>query len=103
MDTKAYIKRRETTRVLKCPCENCMCIPICRNKQYMNLFKDCSLLREFLPNYEIANFFSFTEEGRKRIKLIIHILKPTTWKENQPEKEDYAVALFLNAEWTLKS
>jgi len=25
----------------KCPCYNCLCIPICRNKLYKQLFMDC--------------------------------------------------------------
>jgi hypothetical protein len=73
----------------------------------MDLFKDCSLLKEFIPNYKIANFFSFSNNTREKIKLIIDILKPSTWKDNHPETEkndynDYDVATFLNTQWTLE-
>jgi len=32
----------------KCPCENCICIPICGNKDMIRIIDDCSNLREYL-------------------------------------------------------
>jgi hypothetical protein len=51
-----------------CPCIDCICIPMCRNKTYTDLLTDCILIE----NYRSTN-------GDNRIKTIEHILKPLLW------------------------
>jgi len=30
----------------KCPCEGCICVPICKNKRLNQVLNDCSIIRE---------------------------------------------------------
>jgi len=30
------------------PCDNCICVPICRHKLYSKLYDDCSLLSDYI-------------------------------------------------------
>ena len=32
---------------MKYPCKNCVCIPICKNKKWFEVLKDCSLLSSY--------------------------------------------------------
>ena len=40
-----------TNSNISCPCKDCICVPICKNKGYMRLFEDCILLRIYEPRY----------------------------------------------------
>ena len=60
----------------KCPCENCLIIPICRHKDLDKLLK-CEPLSIYLMRY-IASIAA----SKERIKLrqgVIDIVKPTQW------------------------
>jgi len=39
----------------KCPCEDCICISICKNKQIYYLFHDCSLITNYCRPFEDKN------------------------------------------------
>ena len=56
---------------MKCPCEDCLCVPICRHKRYIPLIK-CSILNNYLMKASISTPF-------KKIKKITTILSPTRW------------------------
>ena len=32
------------------PCKNCICKPICRNKMYMDLMRECNIITKFFTN-----------------------------------------------------
>lgn len=53
---------------MKCPCEDCLCIPICRNKMYFELFNDCSLIHKYIETYD--NY---------RLQTTQKILSPQWW------------------------
>ena len=59
----------------KCPCIDCICIPVCRNREYWQLFKNCSLIEEYIPNYGSH----ITRDYQKVMKLQ-SILNPPTWE-----------------------
>ena len=58
----------------KCPCKDCICIPVCRHKPYMNLFHDCILLRRYEPAYDRL-LYQNTEHRHD----IEETLKPSKW------------------------
>lgn len=58
---------------MKCPCEECICLAICRHKEYYMLFVDCSLITIYMDTVE-----SITEDTA-RFSSIRSTLKPTTW------------------------
>jgi hypothetical protein len=59
------------------PCKNCPCIAICRLKQFLKLFQDCSLLRE----YENCWNYPMTR-SKDRMTSIVNMLQPIEWTLN---------------------
>jgi len=58
----------------KCPCEECICIPVCKHKSFYKLFQDCIYLRIYEPTYLIRE-----QRGLRSIQAIHNILKSTAW------------------------
>lgn len=58
----------------KCPCINCICVPICRNKLYGYLFRDCALVSEYVVNYLVVR-----ERNVDNMTEIVKVLKPVYW------------------------
>jgi len=56
---------------MKCPCEDCLCVPICRHKRYIPLIK-CSLLKDYIMKTSISTALN-------KIGTITTILSPTRW------------------------
>ena len=66
---------REKREKPRCPCENCICVPVCRNKKYFDL-SSCTLLIDYVDNY-YRGFQGY--DSTHRIE-IYKILKPSRWK-----------------------
>lgn len=64
------------------PCRNCPCIPICRNKKFIDVLTECSLVKEYIPN-----FSDFKGRDQKRLKEIRDTLKPTKWTISKDPEE----------------
>ena len=60
---------------IDCPCEDCICVGICRHKRCPSLFNECTLLQEYEPCYKNPKL-----RDKNRIFLLEDILKPTLWK-----------------------
>jgi hypothetical protein len=69
---------------MKCPCEGCITLAICRHKTYTRLFRDCILLREYDPKYNITSKRSVANH-----LLIQNTIKPTIWKYERKKKRYY--------------
>jgi len=65
------------TEILKvpCPCIECICLPICRCKDYNKLFGECVLVCVYEPFYSSVEL-----RNRSNIYDLQAILKPTEWK-----------------------
>ena len=72
----------------KCPCIDCICLPVCRNKPYYKMLADCDTLRVRLYNnngkvrYPMST--NMTVENRKPIfstliKIVYEHMKPDKW------------------------
>jgi len=59
----------------ECPCIDCICIPICRHKRYMNIFRECILLRTYEPGY-----CQSITRSKKMIQTIYDLILPTMWR-----------------------
>lgn len=59
---------------MKCPCEECICMGVCKHKPYFQLFQDCILLRTYEPAYNVSRKRDVT-----RIEAICKTLKPREW------------------------
>jgi hypothetical protein len=65
----------------ECPCKNCICIPICRHKMYMQLFKDCCLVKKYVPKYDWIYLGRHRDEKEldERVKEICLAINPVRW------------------------
>jgi len=80
-----YLRRQELTDNSQiCPCLNCMIVPVCRHKPFMQMSHECELIKEFNPSYSYSNINSsvakHVSSSRDRILIIENILKPTAWE-----------------------
>ena len=32
---------------VKCPCQDCLCVPVCRNKSFFDLIANCKYIKEY--------------------------------------------------------
>jgi len=59
---------------MKCPCENCICISVCRHKEYIELFQDCKIINDFELFYDEVE-----KRASEKIQLLENILQPSEW------------------------
>lgn len=59
------------------PCKNCICVPICRKKVYLDLMMECELVAEY------THFFNLDDEhdeiANKRTVEVQRCLNSTGW------------------------
>jgi hypothetical protein len=78
-----------------CPCEKCICLPMCRNKtwrQMTKIFKQCLDVAYFLGYTSMNNI----EKHRQNFLIFENCLSPSHWKvtEWNEEKSGYDLTLF---------
>jgi hypothetical protein len=59
---------------LKCPCENCICLVICKHKYYTSLVVECILIRNYLPGWN-----NWRKRSQKKLLKMYNVLQPTRW------------------------
>ena len=70
----------------RCPCKNCICLPVCRHKQITKLFVDCGTIAD----YETSHIHILETNGtRIYINKIQRALKPTKWMYSNEEDKLY--------------
>lgn len=67
---------------IKCPCKECICVPICRNKLYIDFISDCILIEKFL--YGRSGYAGeLTPEESKQYNInwgtATDIVNPSSW------------------------
>ena len=73
-----------------CPCYNCICVPVCRNKEFLELLQDCSLITDYANNTPVLinsktdlNGHGMTLDYNLLIQyrvMIQEVLQPITWR-----------------------
>jgi hypothetical protein len=64
---------KEKRNRIKCPCKNCVCVPVCKHKGYFKLMS-CRFLIDYVDLYYRGIHYDCSH--RVEIKKI---LKPTNW------------------------
>lgn len=72
----------------KCPCENCICAAVCRYKQYVVLFQDCIMIKQFIPFYNFVG-----QRDHKKVILLENILQPYEWYTKLRSDELYWILM----------
>jgi len=68
---------------IKCPCKDCICIPICRHKPFNTLFHDCINITGYEPKYRQP-----TNRNINSMNEIVNTLEPTLWSYKRSYKRD---------------
>ncbi len=58
----------------KCPCENCICVAICKMKGYAELVDQCSLITKYLIDPRDINI-----RPTERLQKLKETINPTFW------------------------
>jgi hypothetical protein len=66
---------------MKLPCEDCICLPVCKGKNFYQLKRDCSIFRNFL--FEIN-------------KTPINSAERNHWKKKNYWRKKMALKKFFN-------
>ena len=69
---------------IKCPCEKCICLAVCRHKQILRLFEDCSILYKYEPQFNLRKL-----RNEDRLFLLQKIMNPTAWEFGYIPNEPY--------------
>ena len=59
---------------MKCPCKECISLAICRHKDYLVLFDQCSMVRTYISDH--ANY---KKRSNFKVNRLCNVLKPTIW------------------------
>jgi len=78
---------------IKCPCEDCICIAVCRNKRYIDLIYTCSYWKKYVNFDGVLTDPKMMKEHRKKFLEFEKILKPKRWSTGQ---RDDAVGFKIN-------
>ena len=62
------------------PCFNCICVPVCKLKQYKVLVNDCSIIRKLFYRGVTADSRYRTTEFYLGIDKVHHTLNPRHWE-----------------------
>jgi len=77
------------TKSITFPCDNCVCVPVCRHKDYRDLFTHCALLGRSISSenetiQEGNNVYTTIDIINKNTTkfryLLYAYLNPTRWK-----------------------
>ncbi|MHA1972875.1 MAG: hypothetical protein ACTSW1_07775 [Candidatus Hodarchaeales archaeon] len=65
-----------------CPCRDCICMPICANRSFIELVRLCSLLSRHLLKYKPegrARAMRGVKQFNPRIRELVELMNPTKW------------------------
>ena len=65
------------------PCKDCLLIPICKHKYFLDLRRECSIINHYLYIYRPIGARGF----EKRMQRIYHVLKPSFWEVKEDENK----------------
>jgi hypothetical protein len=60
--------------IVKCPCEECLIVPICRHKTIHQIYGCCDSIVKYLALDQRQH-----EQHMKKFPIFYEILRPTTW------------------------
>ena len=60
---------------MNCPCEKCLCLSTCKHKHIHKLFRECSLIKEYEPDYYMINL-----RDKDRLFYLQKIMRSTVWE-----------------------
>lgn len=68
-----------TILVKDCPCEECICVAICRNKLFVDLVSKCKLVADYLYDTDTFSYAHRRDLHNERLQRIHAFLNPDDW------------------------
>jgi len=65
-------------KTIICPCDNCVCIVMCKFKVYSDMYWTCRLIRNYISEYLLASADDGSDPSP--FSIIYDIVKPTKWE-----------------------
>lgn len=63
----------------RCPCEKCLCLPICQGKEYGHLVHDCIKVWKYITNIPLSTFVDDPYQINPYLVKVYTTLKPEKW------------------------
>jgi hypothetical protein len=63
----------------KCPCEDCLCIAICKHKEYAYLVHDCITVWKYITNIPLTTFEDDPYKINPYLVRVFNTLRPDKW------------------------
>jgi len=65
----------------KCPCKECICVPMCRYKSFNKLMENCCLLKNLIfHEFPTIHDTKLIQGHSRMIRKAEKILKPIKWR-----------------------
>jgi len=62
-----------------CPCEKCLCLPVCRQKKYGKLIMECETVWRYINKRPYSYLEGTTLVANLYLNKVFNTLKPKTW------------------------
>ena len=86
--------KRSMMNNTKCPCKNCICVPICRHKSYLQMMSQCSIAKDYIPDYSVVH-----GKNAHKVIAIEQAIGPTTWRMKKEPKGSELVFFNKYSAW----
>ena len=75
---------------MKCPCIDCICIAVCRHKEFFDMLNDCHLIvmRLYYTDTDVPGTRS--RSFSRTVKEIETYLEPTSWHIKKVDNDGFA-------------
>ena len=70
----------------KCPCKECICLPVCKHKYIGVLFSECQLIEDYIPASSI-----YLAVNNERLYELEQVLNPEHWQLGEAMAGEYIV------------
>ncbi len=68
-------------KILPCPCDNCLIVPICKYKSWKSLVRECDIVEGYFFKKGKRNKWVLSEKSIKsHIERVQICMRPTRWK-----------------------
>ena len=71
---------------MKCPCEDCICVPVCRHKNYNAMLSQCSVIMDLLYDQDMIAQEYRQPRFNKNVVKVEKYLRPVRWESRVNDK-----------------
>ena len=68
---------------MNCPCKDCICVPVCKLKDWTSLLSECDIINQYIPvpnPNRLHDRYIPETLWQARTRILCETLKPRYWK-----------------------